>query len=871
MSGNREPIIFKVLKKSEETGGYKKFQSLHSGYSTSPNPTAANETANRISVAGVIKPALFSQPLATPRASMTTPVPSQAAIASRKRSLLDVTRKSLRGNSTGILLNSTSPTTPKRSESVIVNNRTITCLPNDAKRRLSSTSPVPASPTATSKLVTRDVRLSITPTAYFASPPITSSSQKAVVQTTDTNRSIVCVHCGATSKNLATCDSCRREHPKSKELGLPNCPISSLSNFYGNKSSQTAGYADVSPAFRDRTSLSAQWCITAPKSAKAKSTATKAAPPVLTLSSDDEGQDAELDEPNSSENGMSVDDHVGSAPCSVRIVASSSDELPIALPNSQKIDLRIEKDSPSPSNDSSRVDVQCRLRIGSYKMAPKDPMVVDLKCIQLRIPTVLNEEDIVTISIKIDEISKVMTYFGRDLPAMFLDLTPACAVHIRTCLKMDDRAGPYYNPDSDDDLVKRLIVLPEELTESQRNQLLKLCSEMSALRCTTDVFHERISKAMVNRLLIISSPPEARDDLIRLSKKSPPSLKTQRKIVRAPVIRQSLRLQNQRQECVTLATYPLPPVVGGIHVTTEDMRCLEPGEFLNDVIIDFYLKYLFGEILSKEDRNRTHIFSSFFYKRLTNSDMPSENEAGKDLVKSNANKALSMAETRHSRVKNWTRNVNIFQKDFVIIPISENSHWFLVVICFANLVGVVGDEESCPPPSAEHDYESDILEEYLYGDKLNEKAPKEAHGQTRASSQNSISDERGISKRPCILIFDSLRTHSSWSHVFRLLREYLAIEYQHKMHDKLVFSKETIRAGYPNVPQQTNFSDCGIFVLQYVESFFKNPIQNFQTPIRGVDNWFSSELVCKTKRKEIEELILRLHKQQTEASLHDKS
>lgn len=39
-----------------------------------------------------------------------------------------------------------------------------------------------------------------------------------------------------------------------------------------------------------------------------------------------------------------------------------------------------------------------------------------------------------------------------------------------------------------------------------------------------------------------------------------------------------------------LFTYPPPPQTGGITVTTEDLACLDEGEFLNDAIIDFYLK-----------------------------------------------------------------------------------------------------------------------------------------------------------------------------------------------------------------------------------------------------------------------------------------
>lgn len=64
-----------------------------------------------------------------------------------------------------------------------------------------------------------------------------------------------------------------------------------------------------------------------------------------------------------------------------------------------------------------------------------------------------------------------------------------------------------------------------------------------------------------------------------------------------------------------LIVYPPPPAKGGISVTNEDLHCLNEGEFLNDVIIDFYLKYLVLEKL-REHADRIHIFSSFFYKRL---------------------------------------------------------------------------------------------------------------------------------------------------------------------------------------------------------------------------------------------------------------
>ena len=44
--------------------------------------------------------------------------------------------------------------------------------------------------------------------------------------------------------------------------------------------------------------------------------------------------------------------------------------------------------------------------------------------------------------------------------------------------------------------------------------------------------------------------------------------------------------------------------------------------------------------------------------------------------------ASNRAQMRYDRVKRWTKNVNIFEKDFVIVPINQHSHWFVAVICF---------------------------------------------------------------------------------------------------------------------------------------------------------------------------------------------
>ncbi|CAG0879671.1 unnamed protein product [Cyprideis torosa] len=54
----------------------------------------------------------------------------------------------------------------------------------------------------------------------------------------------------------------------------------------------------------------------------------------------------------------------------------------------------------------------------------------------------------------------------------------------------------------------------------------------------------------------------------------------------------------------------------GFDVKLSDYMVLEEEQFLNDTVIDFYLQYIWRR-LTDRDRNRTHVFNSYFYKVLT--------------------------------------------------------------------------------------------------------------------------------------------------------------------------------------------------------------------------------------------------------------
>lgn len=59
--------------------------------------------------------------------------------------------------------------------------------------------------------------------------------------------------------------------------------------------------------------------------------------------------------------------------------------------------------------------------------------------------------------------------------------------------------------------------------------------------------------------------------------------------------------------------------------------------------------------------------------------------------------------------------------------------------------------------------------------------------------------------------------------IFMLSRSYLAEEFLAKKGVECSFDYYTMRGYYPIAPQQTNFHDCGIFLLEYAKEFLRNP------------------------------------------------
>jgi len=256
----------------------------------------------------------------------------------------------------------------------------------------------------------------------------------------------------------------------------------------------------------------------------------------------------------------------------------------------------------------------------------------------------------------------------------------------------------------------------------------------------------------------------------------------------------------ERDMPVTVVVYPPSPTAKfRVAVKEHDLEYLEPEEFLNDTIIDFYLQWFYREQVFKENWPKFHVFSSFFYTRLAKD---------KDC----------------SKVVRWASD--IFQKDYLFIPINLSLHWTLAVVCYANRVG----------------------------------KPEE-------------DDEEEDKPQPCILYLDSLggSGRGCAKHIYRYLNEMKSLALDPKDTDtaefdgpkkslpkNIKFDTKSMPTKNAKVPSQDNSYDCGLFVLTFAAKLLQGDIEKEANELiaDGKPDWFDSDEPS-GKREEIKNIIFK--------------
>ncbi|KAI9327912.1 hypothetical protein BDR26DRAFT_68515 [Obelidium mucronatum] len=220
-----------------------------------------------------------------------------------------------------------------------------------------------------------------------------------------------------------------------------------------------------------------------------------------------------------------------------------------------------------------------------------------------------------------------------------------------------------------------------------------------------------------------------------------------------------------------------------VTIHKEDLERLKEGEFLNDTLIEFYIRYT--TLTYNSDRlDDFHIFNTFFFQTLTTKD-----EGAKKLV----------IDDTFKKLKRWTRKFDIFKKKFLIVPINERIHWYLAVIWNPGAI-----------LAKEHDGKAADSEIVLEDD----------DGSMIVENMADLERKTKDAEDKCtIFIFDSLA--GKHPQVGKNLAAYLAAEAKDKLNRSTI--EETPRVIYAKVQDQNNFCDCGLFLLHYIAVMLRCP------------------------------------------------
>lgn len=297
-------------------------------------------------------------------------------------------------------------------------------------------------------------------------------------------------------------------------------------------------------------------------------------------------------------------------------------------------------------------------------------------------------------------------------------------------------------------------------------------------------------------------------------------------------------------------------------VEVDDIERLDDGEFLNDNLISFGLRRLEDQF--PESTRNVHIFNTHFYTALTTK---------------NNRKSFN-----YDNVKRWTKSIDLFSFPFVVVPINVDLHWFLAIICnLPKLSQAIELDDDTQEQATEsnhglednsqvttpvrhastpsQDFQNMTLDsvpetnlgttaalpildtsgelEIPDSDEEHRKAradaaERRAQGQNMESTINGTlpSSGRKTKKKPqpavrkqnpndpLIITVDSFG--SAHSTEVRHLKEYIKAEALDKRNLQ-VERNEIYGITAKGVPEQTNFCDCGVYLIGYVIEFLRNP------------------------------------------------
>ncbi|OHW94604.1 ulp1 protease family protein [Colletotrichum incanum] len=318
-------------------------------------------------------------------------------------------------------------------------------------------------------------------------------------------------------------------------------------------------------------------------------------------------------------------------------------------------------------------------------------------------------------------------------------------------------------------------------------------------------------------------------------------------------------------------------------VYRDDISRLEEGEYLNDNLIGFYLRYLQVNLerANKALADRIYIMNTYFYPKLT------DVKAGRGI--------------NYDGVKSWTAKIDLFSFDYIVVPVNESAHWYLAIICnparllqrtdaqpkaektepaedredktdgelggrsaAEGLISTVGEQVEHMSLEEVKPEEGQPREE---GQKTEEKGPKVSSNKQRPPRKltGTLARKQDPSEARVITL-DSLGV--GHSPTCGNLKSYLVREAK----DKRNFEVEppgTFGMTAKGIPEQEDHASCGAFLLGYMREFLKDPDGVVAKLVRKeAPSW---DITSPAMRSELRNIIIEKRKEQNALAAEKKA
>ncbi|KAL3422917.1 Ulp1 protease family protein [Phlyctema vagabunda] len=289
-------------------------------------------------------------------------------------------------------------------------------------------------------------------------------------------------------------------------------------------------------------------------------------------------------------------------------------------------------------------------------------------------------------------------------------------------------------------------------------------------------------------------------------------------------------------------------------VDMQDIERLDEGEFLNDNIIAFYLRWLECRLEREnaELAKRIYFHNTFFFTTLT--------------------KGIKGQSINYEAVQRWTAKIDLLSYDYIIVPVNEATHWYVMIICNTpkllepkveepteedNKKDQDSEEQlqvSSSAPNVDvdpmdvdsvlatseniseadkgttHDVEmTDVSESMALDEPLEVEAKQpelRATANKKSKKKPTVTAQKKLDPKSFrIIALDSLLINRSATSA--KLRNYISAEIEAKQNRKVEISKP-FSMNANTLPQQNNYYDCGVFLLEYIEKFLEGPDEFIQ-------------------------------------------